>query len=114
MQLKKSISYTNNKDVYTFINDMKKYGFEVYVSSINIEDTHNKNHYLDIGSGDNKWSAVVLEQVLSTMREGVMQGIETKVGMELEAIQFTSGQQFLDWVALTKAELEEFAGCIKQ
>lgn len=114
LQLKKSISYTNNKDVYTFINDMKKYGFEVYVSSINIEDMHNKNHYLDIGSGDNKWSADVLEQVLSTMREGVMHGIETKVGMELEAIQFTSGQQFLDWVALTKAELEEFAGCIKQ
>ena len=83
-------------------------------AEIPADNIHNKNHYLDIGSGDNKRPADVLEQVLSTMREGVMQGIETKVGMELEAIQFTSGQQFLDWVALTKAELEEFAGCIKQ
>lgn len=114
LMLTKDIAYGDKAKVYSFINEMKKCNYTVFIESITVTDTHNNSRFIDIGSGENEWSAEALEKTLANIRDIVMQGIDTDVNLKVESLKFATGQQFLDWVAFSKAELNDFAGCIKQ
>lgn len=112
--LNKKFIYSNTKDVYTFINDMKKTEMTVDIESITVSENNNDDCYVDLGCGGKSWDAILLEKTLSNIREVILAGLETKVIMTIEKINFATGQDFKDWIATNKLEISDYSAFIKQ
>lgn len=114
LKLKKRLQYGNNAEVYQFINNMKKINFTVMVDNINVTDSQNSKFYIDSAIVSKCWTAEMLEKVLDFYRNVVMRDCETKVNLCIGEIDFASGQDFKDWIALSKDEINNYLDYIEQ
>lgn len=113
LKLKGKFKYDNNAAVYQFISNMKKINFTAMVDTIYVRNK-NDDVYIESVIAVKFWTAEMIEEILDFYRNIVMKDYETKVHLEIEEMNFASGQDFKDWVALSKEEIDKYLDFIEQ
>ena len=113
LKLKGKFKYDNNAAVYQFISNMKKINFTAMVDTIYVRNK-NDDVYIESVIAGKFWTAEMIEEILDFYRNIVMKDYETKVHLEIEEMNFASGQDFKDWVALSKEEIDKYLDFIEQ
>ena len=110
--LTKRLDYDDNKSVYDFLADMKKFNLTASVASIYVEA--DRNTYIDLSSAGNIWDYKLCEDTLKHIRDVIMHDINTNVHLTTDKVVFPTGKVFKQWVANRKEEIKDYIKFIKR
>ncbi|WP_297965594.1 DUF499 domain-containing protein [uncultured Anaerovibrio sp.] len=112
--LANEFKYSNNKDIYELIVEMKNLKTTAIIENIQVIDDSDQYHYADLSVQKVEFNGELLETQLENLRNNILGAEKTTATLDVSAIKFPSGRDFKRWVSTRKEELNQYSNFIKQ
>ncbi len=115
LTLVKRLNPGNSRDVYQLLTDLKT--LDVKLSGVNFTiDDKKRSRFVDFSFDKDKTTATPdqISTVIELLREEFMSDVDSNVIMNIDRIEFPTGQKFKDWVATRKEQIMKYKDDVRQ
>ena len=116
LKLLKKISASNAVETYDLIGLYKKHNVAFKGVKLDVQEKKDFNNYIELMYGGNnvECDSDTLLTLITDFKEKLMAGVDIDIQMEVKVSIFKTGQDFEDWVAERKEEINDYFGKIQQ